>query len=199
MRTKGDNADIDLVALKTEYITGRDSYKTLAKRHGVSVNTLQRAATEQGWFNLRQQYRLEAVSRAVAAEQDNEVERLRKLMRATEAIQDVVVKAFGDDKQFNRHLVQTEVYDPDVGAALKDTVERVYDKVDTRAIRDLTGAIKDLTYSVRNLYGLPTQAERESQRIAAERLNMDKRKNEQDGNADKTITVVLANAEELSE
>ena len=198
MRTKGDSADIDLVALKAEYITGRDSYKTMAKKHNVSLSTLQRAAAEQGWFAERQQYRIEAVSRAVAAEQDNEVDRLRKLMQATEAIQDVVIMAFGDGKQFNRHLVQTEVYDPDIGAALKDTVERVYDKVDTKAIKDLTGAIRDLTYSVRNLYGLPTQAEREQQRIAAERLNMDKRKAESDETADKTIHVVMLGAEEYA-
>ena len=40
----------------------------------------------------------------------------------------------------------------------------------------MTAALKDLTGILRNIYGIPTQAEAEAQRIAAERLEMDKAK-----------------------
>jgi hypothetical protein len=56
------------------------------------------------------------------------------------------------------------------------TVERQFDKVDTRAIKDMTGALKDMTLVLRNLHNLPTQAEVEAQRIAAERLKLEQRK-----------------------
>ena len=94
--------------------------------------------------------------------------------------------------------MQCERYDGEVGAALKDTEERIYTKKDTKALKDLTGAVKDLLYSVRNLYGLPTQGEREAQRIAAERLEMDRRKAQLDEDSDKTITVELKGLEEYS-
>lgn len=63
------------------------------------------------------------------------------------------------------------------------TEERTYQKVDTKALKDLTGVLKDLTGLVRDLYGIPTQAQAEAQRIAAERLELDRKKAE-DGSAD---------------
>ena len=61
--------------------------------------------------------------------------------------------------------------------------ERTYQKVDTKALKDLTGVLKDLTGLVRDLYGIPTQAQAEAQRIAAERLELDRKKAE-DGSTD---------------
>ena len=63
------------------------------------------------------------------------------------------------------------------------TEERTYQKVDTKALKDLTGVLKDLTGLVRDLYGIPTQAQAEAQRIAAERLELDRKKAE-DGSTD---------------
>ena len=51
------------------------------------------------------------------------------------------------------------------------------------ALKDLTGVLKDLTGLVRDLYGIPTQAQAEAQRIAAERLELDRKKAE-DGSTD---------------
>ena len=74
------------------------------------------------------------------------------------------------------------------------TAERLYDKVDTKAIKDLTGALKDMTLVLRNLNNLPTQAEAEAQRIAAERLKLEQRKvdaAEKADGIDKSIVVRL--------
>lgn len=189
---------IDWGALKSEYITGSMSYKGLADSHAMHYTTIQRVATAERWPDLRAAYRAEAVNQAIAGEMVNEVDRLKKLMDAANAIQDVIINAVDDPEQFRRHLVPMERYDGDLGAALKDTEERVYSKFDTKAIKDLTGAIKDLTYSMRNLYGLPTQAEREAQRIAAERLEIERRKAQQGDENDKEITVVLKGLEDYS-
>jgi hypothetical protein len=55
-------------------------------------------------------------------------------------------------------------------------VEKQFDKLDSKAIKDFTGALKDMTLVLRNLHNLPTQAEAEAQRIAAERLKLEQRK-----------------------
>lgn len=93
-----------------------------------------------------------------------------------------------DPQQFNRHLV-TQGAD-----GMTETIERIFAKVDTRAIRDLSGAIKDMTTATRSLYGLPTQVEAEAQRVAAERLKLEERKTdaaEQANQVDKSIIVRL--------
>ena len=71
-------------------------------------------------------------------------------------------------------------------------MERIFDKADSRAIKDLTGALKDMTLVLRNLYNLPTQAEAEAQRIAAERLKLEQRRVDAESGTDKSIKVVLA-------
>lgn len=183
--------EIDWNALKAEYVTGTMTYRQLARDRGVSSTALSDHGKKEGWAELRRQYRIEAAQKAIDSEVDNEAERLAAVIKAANSMQGVILKVLGDDKQFFRHLVQDEIYNEDVGAAVKTTEERIYKKADTRAIRDLTGAIRDMTSVLRNLYNLPTQAEREAQRIAAERLNLDKRKADADEQVDKSITVRL--------
>ena len=184
-------ADIDWQALRTEYISGSLSYNALAKKHGIQKSGLARRGKLEDWPRQRAEYLAEAAKRALAGEMDNEVERLKKLMQAANAMQDVILNIYTDPQQFNRHLVQDKFVNDDGGMDIV-TVEKIYKKVDTRAIKDLTGAMRDMTLVLRNLFNLPTQQEREAQRIAAERLKMDQAKAAAESDADKRIEVVLS-------
>ena len=174
--------DVNWQRIKVAYVTGQMSYKDLARKHKLQPNAVSRKGREEEWPRLRKEYREKAAAKAIANENVNEAERLSKLIQAEDAMEDVVLKLFTDAQQFYRHIVID---------GKGHSEERIFDKVDTRAIRDLTGALKDLTYVRRNLNNLPTQAEKEAQRIAAERLKMDQKKAEMDENADKSITVVI--------
>lgn len=185
---------VDWTAIKTAYVTSTKSYRTIAKEFGMSFGGVSQKGREDGWPALRKAYQEEAACRAIANEVDNEANRLGKIIEAANSMSDVIHDVFADADQFHRHIVQDKNGD-DIS-----TVERRFEKVDSRAIKDLTGALKDMTLVLRNLYNLPTQAEAEAQRIAAERLNLDKRKADMDNSADKTIKVVLADGwEELSQ
>ena len=94
----------------------------------------------------------------------------------------VVEGAFDDKEQFHRHIV----LDGDT------MVEKRFDKLDSKAIKDFTGALKDMTLVLRNLHSLPTQAEAEAQRIAAERLELEKRKLAAQDKTDTKIEVVFS-------
>ena len=180
---------IDWNRLKVAYVTGNMSYKELAKKHRLQATAVSRKGKEEQWPRLRKEYRQKAADKAIENEVDNEAERLSKLIKAEDAMEDVVVKLFSDAQQFYRHIVID---------GQGHSEERIFDKVDTRAIRDLTGALKDLTFIRRNLQNLPTQAEKEAQRIAAERLKMDHKKAEAEDNADKNIMIELQAAEEYA-
>lgn len=178
--------DVDWQRIKVSYVTGKMSYKALAQKHRLQPNAVSRRGREEEWPRLRKEYREKAAARAIEKEAVNEAERLSKLIRSEDAMEDVVLKLFNDARQFYRHIVVD---------GKCNSEERIFDKADTRAIRDLSCALKDLTYVRRNLLNLPTQAEKEAQRIASERLRMDQKKAEMDENADRNITVELVNAE----
>lgn len=180
--------DIDWSRLKVAYVTGRMSYKELARKHRLQANAVSRRGKEEEWPRLRKEYRAKAAAKAIENEVGNEAARLSKLISATDSMEDVVVKLFSDAQQFYRHIVING----------DKTEENIFDKIDTKAIKDLTGALKDLSFVHRNLHGIPTQAEREAQRIAAERLEMDKKKAQLDENVDKSITVQMVGAEEYA-
>ncbi len=179
----------DWSRIKVEYVTGDMSYKALAKRHRIQPSVISKRGKEEQWPRLRREYREKAAEKAINGEIENEAERLSKLIKATDSMEDVVVKLFEDAQQFYRHIIMTDY----------TAKEEIFEKIDTKAIKDLTGALKDLSFVHRNLHGMPTQQEREAQRIAAERLQMDKKKAELDEQVDKSISIDFGDKKEYAE
>lgn len=189
----------DWDALKMEYVTTKTTYVKLAEKYGISISQIKIVAARDGWTNERKKFAARVQQKAYRKACNHEADRLARLITATTGAIDVAMRAIGDDEQFNRYLVERrEKYVTPVLACEKDggedadvqlvterqwTEECTYQKVDTKALKDLTGVLKDLTGLVRDLYGIPTQAQAEAQRIAAERLELDRKKAE-DGSTD---------------
>lgn len=192
----------DWDALKMEYVTTKTTYAKLAEKYGISISQIKIVAARDGWTNERKKFTARVQQKAYRKACNHEADRLARLITATTGAIDVAMRAIGDDEQFNRYLVERRekyaVPVADADEAAEDgelppdgklllerqwTEERTYQKVDTKALKDLTGVLKDLTGLVRDLYGIPTQAQAEAQRIAAERLELDRKKAE-DGSTD---------------
>lgn len=190
----------DWDALKMEYVTTKTTYAKLAEKYGISISQIKIVAARDGWTNERKKFTARVQQKAYRKACNHEADRLARLITATTGAIDVAMRAINDDEQFNRYLVERRekyavpVADEDAedgelppdGKLLLErqwTEERTYQKVDTKALKDLTGVLKDLTGLVRDLYGIPTQAQAEAQRIAAERLELDRKKAE-DGSTD---------------
>lgn len=180
---------IDWGPIRTAYVTSIKSYKQIAEEFGITHAAILKKGREDGWVEQRRSFREKAAEKAIKGEINTEAKRLSKIIHAANKMADVIDGIFTDPEQFHRHIVTDTEIDEDGGKTIL-TVERVFDKVDTRAVKDLTGALKDMTLVLRNLFNLPTQAEAEAQRIAAERLEMDKRKLDAENSTDKTIRVV---------
>ena len=176
--------DINWDALKTLYATTQLSLNDLAKREGLKLHTVQERSRKDGWVAARMTFRTQAVAQAVDIAVDNEANRLAKIIKAANSMAAVIEGAFTDPDQFHRHIVLD----------MDTMVEKQFDKLDSKAIKDFTGALKDMTLVLRNLHNLPTQAEAEAQRIAAERLKLEQRKvdaAEAANQVDKSIVVKL--------
>lgn len=200
--------DVDWLVIKMEYVTTDISLRNLAEKHGVSRTTIGHRSKTEGWVEARRQHRAKIESKTSERIANKEANKLARLAAATDKAIDVVVKAFEDEKQFNRYIVEsTEEYsapelvesadgDQQFVSMRKWAHEEEFAKVDTKALKDLTTVLKDLTGLMRNIYGIPTQAEAEQQRIAAARLEMDRKKAAMEDDSSKRIEIVFEAGED---
>ena len=163
---------IDWKSIKTEYITDTTtSYRKLAEKHGVAYMTIVKKAGAEGWVQLRKEHANNVVAKALDKNARENARRLARMQRSADKMSGVIEHIFDDTDQFYRHIV-TE----GTGFGESKTECRVMQKVDTRSIKDLTSAMKDLTLVLRNLYDIPTVQEKSAMDIAAERLHLDQQK-----------------------
>lgn len=194
-------AETNWEIIKTEYITTDISLRRLADKYEVSRTTLTRRCGLEKWVDKRSQYKSKVETKTLEKSANRESGRLAKLMDVTSKAIDVVVNAFDDKEQFNRYIVERkEKYAlPDMGEAEEENAkliserswseEQIFKKTDTKALKELTAALKDLTGLMRDFYNIPTPAQAEAQRIAAERLELDRRRADSDNPADTEVIV----------
>ena len=77
----------DWTKIKTEYITdSKSSYRKLAEKYGVSFNTLQCRAKDEGWAELKRQAQDKITTRSIKKGIDKQVERTTRLMDVTDKL-----------------------------------------------------------------------------------------------------------------
>lgn len=176
---------LDWEAIKTEYITTDTSQSKLAAKYGCKRQQIGKKCRDEGWVAQRRQYVADVLAKTLEHEAGRQSARLIKLMDATGRAIDVALGALMDDEQFKRYVVTEEM-----GNVVR---EKQFDKIDTKALKDVVGALKELTTLVRDFENIPTPAQRESQRIAAARLELERQKAAQgfDDDNDETGVVMI--------
>lgn len=139
---------------------------------------------------MRQEYRdkkvAETVRKVEARSSAKTADQLLRLKESAEKMSEVIVHIFDDAQQFYRHIVQ-EGKEGSFG-----TDERLFRKADTKAIKDLTGAMKDLAAVIRNVNDLPTLQEAQAMQLASDKFKLEKKKIEaEDEFRNKGIAVVF--------
>lgn len=66
---------MDWRRVKADYIAGGTSYRKLADKYGVSFNTLKKRATEEQWYELRQQKDHNVTTRIVNVVSEKEIQK----------------------------------------------------------------------------------------------------------------------------
>lgn len=155
--------------IRAEYVDGDLSCRELAEKHGVSVSALRKRATAEHWVAERRQHReivvkLTAKNLADTRARAN-ADKLRQVMAAADMLGDQIERVLREDpQQLFRHLSVAD------GAM----VESVQKKLDTRGVRELASALRDLTQVMRNLYDLPTMQEQTAMELARERVELER-------------------------
>ena len=157
--------------IEAQYIAGEMSQKELAESLGISYSTLAKVATANKWSVKRKKFRQKVANKGLERAGARIAKKLAKLADGTELLIDAALKALGDEQQFYRYIVTDGV-----GEGVGVTKEKIFQKLDSKALRDVTAALRDLTAMRRDLFGIPTQGESVAQKIAKEKLELEKKK-----------------------
>ena len=105
----------DWQAIKTEYITTDTSYRKLAQKYGVNVTNIAKKASAENWVEQRKQYVTKKQSKTLEKISQQEANRAARIHSVA-------------DKLLNKIEAMVESEEP----------------LDTKGIRALTAAVKDL-------------------------------------------------------
>jgi len=154
--------------LKTEYATTDISYRELSEKYGIPLKTLADSGRKNDWVNARRQVRNKVALKTTQLAIDERAKHLANIASSADKMANVIHSVMDDTEQFFRRIDMTT------------GEEKISKKVDSKAVRELTAAMKDLTAVLRNVYDIPTQAEQVSMELARERLEIERKKAQQE-------------------
>ncbi|MBQ3947656.1 MAG: hypothetical protein II656_03960 [Ruminococcus sp.] len=162
---------IDWDAIKTEYVTGNMGQNALIKKYKIDQKLVAKHSKEDGWVKARKEYREKVQAKAQEKFANKRANELAGVLSSSYKIRDTIEQALKDPQQFNRYLVTKGRKGGEF-----ETVEEVHEKLDTKAIREMTQALKAVEGLIRSLNNIPTEAEMQRLQLERERFEMEKEK-----------------------
>ena len=163
--------------IRNDYITSNDTPAECAAKHGVRYATLRNHHAREHWADKRTAYRGAVADKAIDTATTCTAYRMARELTGLSVIVDALEretrKALEDDEQLHRYLVQSTTRRKN-GVTETTYKDITSDKVDTRALRDLTDSVKTLEALKRSLHGLETVQDRHRKQIEAERLELER-------------------------
>lgn len=159
---------VDWIKIRTDYINGGGSYRTLAEKYKISPTSVGKRAAKEGWTHLKKsQY--EITSKKVAqktAERvaEKEANRAVKLLAMADKLGAQIDRAIGElDRQIVKRKTRTrKVEYKDSGAPGKPTKETIVDKedievaegvIDRLGLQQISNALKNISDTIQALDG----------------------------------------------
>ncbi len=164
--------------IKAEYIAGKCSCQELCEKYDIPARTMQDRCRREGWTKARKAYRQKLVDNLIKNQAKEDAKHLGSLRSAATSMAGVLEEIAGR-------------------VAFVADGEDGYN-ADTKSVKDVVTALKDLTATIRDLYGLPNVEEAARIRIAEERLELDRQRYD-NGEDDAVIRVIMAGSEEYAE
>ena len=170
---------------KLLYVTTGASCGQVAARLGVSKGAAERRCAAEGWVEQRKAYREKLYEKALERAQKNGLMVMENLMASAESMTGRFRAVVEDPEAFRRYLVSDKAGGP--------KREEVFRRTDMDAFRAASGTLKQMTETVRDLWGIPGVRQEESLRISRERLEM--LKNRENGQEQEKVIVEIEGGE----
>ncbi len=159
--TKAKPKKINWNKLKHEYVTGDITYRELAEKYEVSIESIKKEARKtakrKGWVTLKSEYRHNVYTKA---EQETARKAGKKLASTGEKVKshaeklvDVIGEAITELREYiveHETTVKETEYDQNVHKPKKETVtkskdiELIYGKINTKSLKEISDALKTI-------------------------------------------------------
>ena len=173
----------DWTKVQHDYVTNpRMTLRKIAEKYGINYKTVAKRSKADSWFAARKKYQSDVVSKSVAKTANKMARELSREADFLNLMKGHVDKMLRDDDQFRRHLVEVKVVDDDGGVIISPE-ERLYNKYDSKAMKDSMQILKMMEEMTRSLYNIQkaeaiqkAQIDRERLELEKERLELEKAK-----------------------
>ena len=168
--------------MKAEYISDpQSSLRKIAEKYGVNRSAVGNKAKAENWFATKTEHQSRIVDETVTEvglkHKDALKQELESVMNISDRISSVLKE---DPAQFNRYVTQTEK--PEILTSgkvsrvgvYKYVEERILQKVDTKAVKDMVQSLKMIEDMKRSMLEIQTANERQKLEIERERLELEK-------------------------
>lgn len=181
--SKDGSIRYDWDGIRYEYITDNQAtIKSIAAKYGIRYDTVSKRCRHEGWYKLKKDHQKKVLSKAIAKAGTLQARELADELEYLNLMKGHMKKLLKDQLQFNRHLVP-ETVSGDDGLSITTTVEKTYEKMDSRAMREAMQTISMIESLDRSLLGilrtenlLKHQQEEMKLKMERERLELEKEK-----------------------
>ena len=187
----------DWDAIKLDYISNpKSSQKYISEKYGIRERTVAERCKQDGWVEAKKNHLEKVTEKAAEKATVKQADSLARLANVADKLTSVLERAVADEQQFNRHIIMESASD---GATSMSTmVEKQFDKIDNRALKDTVQSLKmleDIQRSLRNIekaeHMRKEAREDERLRLERERLELEKSKYNDSQTTDNEVRVVI--------
>lgn len=176
----------DWERIKAEYVTGTETLRDLAQRHGIAKSSIFKRASEEGWVEAKEAERERIRESVTAKAREKRIKReaaaLDRVETQIEKLLAEIEKALDDPLQLYRHILY-------IDRGIQGESE--LGKMDTKAARDIMSILADMKASLEGMGGILDKRTAEELRLKKARLKLDKQKFGLDGKVEDDSTGVV--------
>ena len=192
----------DWDAIKLDYISNpKSSQKYISEKYGIRLATVSEKCSKDNWVEAKKKHLEKVSTKASEKASTKQADTLARLAVVADKLAGVLEKAVDDEQQFNRHIVMESASDGTT--SMSTMVEKQFDKIDNRALKDTIQSLKmleDIQRSLKNIQSAERlnkeRREDERLRIERERFEFEKSKYNDSQTTDNDIKVVIGGYED---
>lgn len=173
--------------IKIEYVTTSISLRSIADKYDIPFPTIRDRAKREMWSNEKGKAKTsiehKTLQKVIERTSQKLAVTLQKELDAANLINEWVLKALEDNKQFNRHLVQIKEKRKGLNdegnfeaVETEEVEEKQFAKIDSKALKDMAEALTKSTILKKKILGILDPEVRERLDMEREKLQLDKLK-----------------------
>ena len=171
---KTGRQNYDWATIQLDYVTTPDmTLRKIAVKYGINYQTVAKKSKAEGWFATRKNHQSKVIARAISKTETKQANELAQEMDFLARMKGHMSRMLQDDMQFQRHLVETKTFD-DEGGMTVTTDEALFNKFDSKAMKDSMQILQMMENMTRSLYNIQKAEAIQRRQIELERLEIEK-------------------------